>query len=229
MEMINRTGRMWGKTKQVARKLAKVVTSAVLVSGLMLAAPKPAQANSIEFMAGHKSAVVDIKASAKITDELGLFFRVRPSMDYTGTISSFGLADLSIKLTDGLDAVGEIQLIGGTPIPRAGLQHFIKAGDFSAYNLATIGLDSKPYLELLTALSYSPALSETIELLTKIENVSDLDASGHIWSTQRVRVGISLDGFGFGAAVDLTETGNHANSSDDTFGWNLGGFVSKTF
>ncbi|MFH1520176.1 MAG: hypothetical protein ABID61_00880 [Candidatus Micrarchaeota archaeon] len=225
MEM--KTGRL-ERTKQIVRKLAKAVAGAVLVSGLMLA-PKLAHADSIELMAGHNQTTIDLKASAEITKKLGVFMRARPSVDYDGNISSFGLVDLTINLTDGLDAVGEVQFVGGKVVPRAGVQHFIKTGDFSAYNLATLGMDSESYLELLTALKYCPALSQTLKLLAHVENVTDLDKTGHVWSTQRIRLGVLIDGWGFGPAVDLTETGNSPKTSDGTLGWNLGGFVSKTF
>ena len=213
----------------IARKLGKALAGAVLAAGLMFASPKPARADSIELMAGNKNVTMDLKASADLTKKLGLFIRARPSVDYTGNISSFGLADLTINLSGGLDAVGEIQLLGRKAVPRAGMQYFTKTKDFSLYSLATIGLDSKPYLESVTALRYTPVLYKNLRLLAQTENVTDVSPGGHDFSTQRVRFGVEWKGWGVGAAADLTETGNNPKPSDGTFGWNVGGFISKRF
>ena len=202
----------------------------LLVSSLMIATPRTARAaDSIELMAGNKSATADIRASADITKKFGLFLRARPSIDYGGKISDFGLADLTLSLTDGLDAVAEVQMINGQLIPRAGLQYFAKTRDFSLYSLATIGLDANPYLESLTVLKYAPAIYKTLKLLVQIENITDAGLSGHEFSTQRIRLGVSKNGWGTGVAVDLTEFGNNPKPADGTFGWNFGGFASKTF
>jgi len=223
-----KTSRM-SRAGSIARKLGRMLAGSVLAAGLMLASPKPARADSIELMAGNKNATMDLKASADITKRLGLFIRARPSVDYAGNISSFGLADLTINLSGGLDVVGEVQLFGGRAVPRAGMQYFAKAGDFSLYTLATIGLDNKPYLESVTALRYAPVLYKTLRLLAQVEGLTDTGSIGHVFSTQRTRLGVEWKGWGTGAAADLTETGNSPKLRDGTFGWNAGGFVSKRF
>jgi hypothetical protein len=227
--MTLRTREGSGKFRATARKVGKTLAGAALVAGLMLASPKPAKADSIELMAGNKSTTLDLKASADITNRLGVFIRARPSVDYAGAISSFGLADMVIRLSGGLDAVGEVQLFGGKAVPRAGLQYFTKAGDFSLYTIATIGLDDKPYLESVTLLRYTPALNKNLRLLAQVEGITDAGSNGHDFSTQRTRLGVELNGWGIGAAGDLTETGNNPRPRDGTFGWNVGGFVSKRF
>jgi len=224
-QRIGRTSRVGS----IARKLGRMLAGSVLAAGLMLASPKPARADSIELMAGNKNTTLDLKASADLTKKLGLFIRARPSVDYAGNISSFGLADLTINLGGGLDAVGEVQLFGGRAVPRAGMQYFTKTGDFSLYTLATIGLDSRPYLESVTALRYAPVLYKNLRLLAQVEDVTDVSARGHDFSTQRMRLGVEWKGWGAGAAADLTETGNSPKPLDGTFGWNAGGFISKRF
>lgn len=225
---IQKTGKILDITKRAARKMAKIVAGAVLVSGLMFA-PK-ARADSIELMVGQNSATIDMKASADLTKKAGVFIRARPSQDFrTGDMSSFGLVDLTLNLTTGLDAVGELQFIGGKVVPRAGVQGYRSFGDFSLYSIATVGLDSKPYAEILAALKYTPSLTDSLKLLAQIENVSDINKNGNNWSTQRIRLGISIANWGFGVATDLTETGNQPTTKDGTLGYNIGGFVSKTF
>jgi hypothetical protein len=228
MEFKNDKSRGGNKTgAPVSRKLGRMLVASALAAGLLL--PKPARADSIELMAGNKNATLDLKASADLTKKLGVFVRARPSVDYTGAISSFGVGDLILNLSGGLDALGEVQAFGGKVVPRAGAQYFAKTGPFSLYTAATIGFDSNPYLESLTVLRCAPALYRGLALLSQIENVSDLDTGGNVFSTQRIRLGVELKGWGAGAAVDLTETGNHPKPSDGTFGWNAGGFMSKRF
>jgi hypothetical protein len=205
------------------------VAGAVLAAGLMLGTPKAANADSIELMAGNKNTTMDLKASASIAERLGVFIRARPSVDYSGEISTFGLMDLSVGLGGGLDAVGEVQAAGGSVVPRAGLQYFIRTGDFSLYALGTAGLDAAPCLEALVALRYAPMLRGSLRLLAAAEDVTDARPAGHIFSTQRIRLGLEWKGWGAGAAADLTETGNRPDYDEGSFGYNAGGFLSKTF
>ncbi len=213
--------------KPETRKLGRMLVGSILAAGMML--PKPARADSIELMAGNKSATIDLKASAEVAKRLGVFIRARPSVDYTGTISSFALADLTINLGGGLDAVGEVQAFGGKAVPRAGMQYFTKTGNLSVYALATMGLDKNPYVESLAILGYDPSLYKILKLFTQIEVLNDADAGGNVFSAQRMRLGVELKGWGAGAAADLTQTGHNPSFGDGTFGWNVGGFMSKRF
>jgi hypothetical protein len=212
--------------RSVHRKLA---AAAVLAAGLMLGSQKHVKADSIEVMAGNKNAVVDLKASAPLTDRLGAFIRARPSVDYKGALDSFALADLTINLKGGLDAVAEVQAFGGTAVPRAGVQHFVSRGAFSLYSLATIGTDKSPYLEMLASLEFSPAIYKALCLIAKAEVVTDTGSGGHVFSRQSPRLGLGLNGWSAGAAADLAEIGNHPKSGDGTFSWNVGGFIAKKF
>ena len=201
---------------------SRAFAGAVLVAGIMMA--NPAKADSIELMAGNKSATMDMKASADVTKKLGVFIRARPSVDYTGAISSFALADLCINLAGGLDAVGEVQAFGGKAVPRAGAQFFVKKGDISLFTVATIGMDSQPYLESDTVVRFAPGLFKTVRLLTQFENLTDGDKGGNIFSAQRLRLGLELSGWGAGAALDLSEMGRKPDVA-----YNAGGFISKRF
>ncbi|MCI0503803.1 hypothetical protein L0Y65_03765 [Candidatus Micrarchaeota archaeon] len=220
-------GREHGGFRTAARRLGKILAGAALTAGLMLAGQ--ARADSIELMAGNRSATLDLKASATLSPRLGLFFRARPTVDYAGDFHAFGVGDLSINLAGGLDVVGEVQFVGGRAVPRAGLQFFTRRGDFSLYALATTGLDSAPYGEALIAIRYTPVLHQALRLLVQLENITDVSPAGHDFSTQRMRLGLERNGWGGGAACDLTEMGNRPSRADGTLGWNIGGFVSKTF
>jgi hypothetical protein len=224
LETKNQSMKELGRTR-----LDRMLAGAVLAAGLMLTGPKPAKANTVEVMAGNKNTTMDLKASADVTDKLNVLIRARPSIDYTGAISSFALLDLNIKLVGGLDAIGEVQAFDGKVVPRFGAQYFTKKGDFSLYDAATIGLDAKPYLESDTVLRYVPVLHNDLKLLTQFENLSDVDKGGNIFSTQRIRLGLEWKGWGVGAAADLTELGHNPSSKDGTLSINAGGFVTKKF
>ncbi|MDO8553869.1 MAG: hypothetical protein Q7S22_03625 [Candidatus Micrarchaeota archaeon] len=217
------------ENESIIRRTGKIATSALLVAGLMLA-PKPAKADSLELASSTKSATIDIKASADLTKKLGVFIRARPSQDFkTGNINSFGLVDMTVNLRSNVDAVGELQFISGSTVPRAGVQGYTGLGDVNLYCITTVGLNTKPYVEVLTKLGYTPRISNNIKLLAQIEDVSDISRNGHLWSTQRLRLGLNLDTWGFGAATDLTEVGNKPKSADGSFSYAPGAFVLKTF
>lgn len=223
------TTKMIHKENGVIRAMRRVVAGTVLASSIMLAA-KPVRADSIELMAGQKSATVDMKASAELTKKAGVLIRARPSQDFsTGNITSFGLVDLTLNMAPCFDAVAEVQFSGGAAVPRAGAQNYTSVGDLSLYEIATVGLDNKPYVEILVTATYTPSLSDGLKLLIRIENINDFDKTGNNWSTQRGRLGVGISGWGIGTALDLTETGNHPKTSDGSLGWNAGGFVSKNF
>ncbi len=217
------------KKEKIKRTIKNVFASAALVSSLLFATTKTANASSVELMVGNKSATADLKESIDLTKKLGLFFRLRPTVDYCGKISAFGLADLILKLKSGLDAAAEVQFIEGVPVPRVGLQYFAKRGDFSFFTLDTAGLNNNPYFELLTTVNYNPNIYKALNLIVQVENITDLESTGNNGSTQRIRLGFTKQGWGIGPAIDLTETGNHPNLKSGTFGWNAGGFVSGAF
>lgn len=213
--------------KHGLKTAGKYLAGAVLVAGLML--PGKAKADSIEVMAGHKKTTTDIKVSAPVTDKIGLFGRLRPSADYTGTLDMFGLMDLWIKLAGPVDVVTELQVSGGQIIPRGGLQYFGAFGDFSVYTLLTFGLGEAKDIEHLTVLAYNPKLNELVGLLVRVENITNVTKDGNSYSLQRARLGATIGSFRIGGALDLLELGNSPKLGDGTFGWNAGGFGEVTF
>lgn len=206
------------------RRKAGMLACCVLAAGLALA-PKGARADSVEWMAGNKNNTGDLKASGAITEKVGVFTRFRPTVDYKGTPSTFGVADLLLGLGHGFDAVSEVRFAGGKVIPRGGVSYTAKTASFCISAVASLGLDSEPYFESLTNVRYTPDIYRSLKLLMQGENITDLSAAGHDSSKQRLRLGLELRSWGAGAGLDLLETGNKPD-----FGvWNAGGFVSKKF
>ena len=226
------------KLNETARKIPYIgdlLTTEISPKGLAIAAlaatialsPTPATAGgSVEAMTGHKSTTIDTKISAEVAPKTNLFVRQMTTADYKGDVSVFGLADLSYKIVDGLDIVGEIQAAPGMGvIPRVGAQYFGQCGDLTLYVLGTVKAGEKPDGEFVTVIGYTPELTEGVSLLTSIENLTSVGENGHQFSGQKLRLGVTLDDkYQIGAGADLTEVGN-----EGTLEGNVGGFVGLKF
>ncbi|MBU0456685.1 MAG: hypothetical protein KKD75_00920 [Nanoarchaeota archaeon] len=206
-------------------KLKKMVAGVAIATSMVCGASNIANASgSVEVMAGNENTTLDTKINASVAPRTNLFVRGRTSADYQGEVSYFGLADLSVNLVDGLDAVAEAQFIPGIGVvPRLGLQYFGKFGDFSVYGLATAGLSGENVdAEFLANLKYAPKLTDDLNLVLNLENVTNVGEQGHNFSVQRLRIGLGIDNYKFGVATDLTE-------SDGAVVQNMGGYAKINF
>ena len=205
---------------------AKGLATAALAATIALS-PMPAKADgSVEAMAGHKATTIDLKVSGEVAPRTGLFVREITTTDYEGNVSAFGLIDLSYKVIGGLDVVGEVQAAPGMGvIPRIGAQYFGQFGDLAIYALGTVKAGEHPDGEFVTVIGYAPKLAEGVNLLTSLENLTSVGESGHQFSVQRARVGVTLaDKYQIGVGADLTEVGN-----EGTLDANVGGFAGLKF
>ena len=192
-----------------------------IVSPIVLAGETPTS-GSLELMAGEEYSTLDSKVATEVVDGVHLFLRQITTSTPEGEVSYFGLMDLSYNLIGGLDLVGEVQAAPGMGVvPRAGLQYFQALGDSALYTLATASTIEQPDGEFLVNLSYSPELSEDVDLLTNVEALTNVGEEGHNFSVQKLRLGVTLmDRYQIGAAGNLTELGNAGELS-----YNLGGFL----
>jgi hypothetical protein len=216
------------EAKEVLRRLTtpKILAYATgvaltIVSPMVLAGETPTS-GSLELMTGNEYSTLDTKITTKVVDDVNLFLRQIITSTPEGEVSYFGLMDLSYNLVDGLDLVGEVQAAPGMGVvPRAGLQYFKAFGDSALYALATVSTMEHPDGEFVVNLSYSPELSENVDLLTNIEDLTSVGEDGHNFSVQKLRLGVTLmDRYQIGAAADLLELGNEGELS-----YNLGGFL----
>ncbi|MEK6969089.1 MAG: hypothetical protein AABW48_01545 [Nanoarchaeota archaeon] len=207
-------------------KAKKTIAGAAL--GAALLNPQPAAAEgAVELSAGQKTATLDTKFGGEIAPKLGFFARHQITTGYEPQAASyFGFADLTYQLPlEGLGVVGELQLQGAKLVPRAGLQYFLGAGDLSGFAAATAGISGGVNGQIVTVLTYQPKLTEEISLVAKLEALN-IFADEHQLSSQKFRVGPTINGFSFGSAVDFTEIGQGQQLQ---LGCNLGGYFSKTF
>ncbi len=207
-------------------KLITYIATALTAATLLLS--NKATAESIETMAGDKSVTVDLKANANLAPRTNLFTRNRVTIDYQNKVNYFGLADVSVNLVDGLDAVVETQFVPNTGvIPRLGIQYFAQFGDFSVYTLATVGLSANPDGEFQQIFAYKPNVADSVNFVLSAENITNIGAQGHTFSLQRLRTGVALGKLGnyeLGFAADLTELGK-----EKTPLYNVGGFGKVSF
>lgn len=197
-------------------KFKKIVAGVAIAASMVCGVPNMANAgNSAEVMVGNKSTTLDIKVTTDVAPRTNLFLRGRTSVDYQGEVSYFGLADLSVNLVDGLDAVAEAQFIPDVGvIPRLGLGYFKKAGDFSVYGLVTAGLNGENVdAEILANIRYAPKLTDNLDLVLNLENITNVGEQGHNFSVQRLRTGLGVDNYEVGVAADFTEAGGEVTSN----------------
>ncbi|MBW2967161.1 hypothetical protein KY362_01605 [Candidatus Woesearchaeota archaeon] len=203
--------------KQIAKAL-----SALAVGAYMTLMPAKAEAEffSAEVLAGQESATLDTMIFGEIGDAAGVGGRIRATVDYEGNASTFGMIDFTYELYEGFGAIFEAHLSDGGISFRPGLQYVNSWGDFSIYALSTVGVDTAPDVDVIAILRYQPDLTDRLSFVSQAECVSNFGGEGHNFSIQRLRLGLGVDWFEFGAAGDLREDGNSGD-----FSYNVGGYV----
>ena len=186
----------------------------------------PAGSGTIELLAGHETATLDLKLAVDFNDRLKFFTRHRVTSDYEGNIpGTFHAAKLGYRLIDGLSPIAGVMGTSNRWIaPQVGLEYGHKFGDFGLYQLAWISTESDWEINTLTNLTYTPKLSDNVGLFLGLEGVSYFNSEGHKISFQRPRAGLNYKGLILAAAADFTEKGN-----DGKFGYNLGGIAKVVF
>ncbi len=207
------------------KTINKIITGFAIATVLVCGTQREAEAGSAELFVGDKSATFDTKVNIELGQRTNLFLRNRLTSEYDNDVGYFGVADLSVNIIGGSDGVleGQVTTESGI-IPRIGLQYFKKMNDVSIYSIGTCGIKSNPDGELLFNIGYEPVIGNDLKVLANLENITNFSSQGHNFSIQRIRLGLGVDDFGFGAAVDLNETGNKGEVN-----YKFGGFVAKKF
>lgn len=193
---------------------------------LLFLLPNNLHAQSLEFMAGHKRLFADMQWLRFLDNQhhWSVFCRSRATVDYNNNTDLFTGAYINYTTKSGLGAsiVGKITSTEGAI--DAGLHIFKVKSDWMLFGLASLGLKSDLEYSWFSILRYTPKVGARCRLYTSLELFFLFQKNRHVYSVQRLRVGLDWQGLQFGLANNLTEFGK-AWQTDNNFG----GFVRKVF
>lgn len=164
-----------------------------------------------------------------------LFFnRNRVSIDYRQTtttyLPAFGFTEalsynhLNLK---GFAPVTVAQINNKGIYPKAGIQYFHHKNDFTFFSWVVCETLKNPNLDLFVLTRFEPKLTEKLNLFTQLELINAFPTlntnSYNLY--QRVRAGLKINDWQFGAGADFNESGN--TTFVNTI--NIGGFLRHLF
>ncbi len=183
-------------------------------------------AQSIELMVGDKRVFGDVQWLKPLDDSFkwSLFSRTRATVDYENNTNLFSGAYLNYTTRSGLGA----SIVGRISSTASGIDggfHIFKSKEnWMLFGLASIGLKSELNYSWFSIFRYTPSLNEKWRFYSSLELFSSFNRSGHVFSVQRIRIGLDRGGFQFGLANNLSHAGKGGIRDN-----NFGGFVRKVF
>ena len=182
---------------------------------------------SLELMPGTERVFVDVQW-LKFLDEKSswsVFSRSRATSDYEGNSNLFTGAYLNYTTKMGLGTT----LVGRMSSNNVGGDigiHFFKANQhFMVYALTSVEMSSNFSYSWFSIARYTPALNENWDIYSSLELFTNFSQSRHVASVQRIRAGLSSNGWQFGLAFNLSGLGENYQVRD----FNPGVFVRKQF
>lgn len=194
----------------------------------------------VEVFGGDKKSTIDIMFFRFIKNKEGqnspfLFFnRNRSSIDYkmteTTNLPQFGFTEaLSYNhpKLKGFAPVVVASILNRGVYPKAGIQYAKIKKDLLVFSWLVCETLKSPNIDFFFLGRYTPKLTDHINLFAQIEfvNVFPTALSNNYSFTQRMRLGLKLKEFQFGAGIDMNETGRNQYNST----LNAGGFLRYEF
>ena len=195
----------------------------VLVLSLIITCPAIAQKIPLEVFAGNDKVSFDLLLFKYLKNKKGenspwLFInRDRIVMDYRMTSTTF-LPQFAItnafaytpKSLKGFAPVGGAQIKNSGIIPKVGIFYSRAAKNWNGFTYLLVYPQKEAALEYALVFRYLPAITKKVKLFSQLEyaSVYPTYTNGNILYIQRIRTGIKLNAWQFGAATDLQETGN---------------------
>ncbi|NQU78200.1 hypothetical protein HQ545_00355 [Candidatus Woesearchaeota archaeon] len=203
------------------KNICKKVLMSTAIMAASIGTPKPAEAqSSVELMTGHKATTIDVVLNGQIGDKLGWYSENVLNVDYKRITNLNSVNALTYRLGKGVNLLGVMQASPDGITPRSGFMYADQFGDLGVLCMATAGYRSEPDLILYARATYQPELRKGLSLYAMLQDISVLSNAGHVASTQKVRLGLDIDGFKVGVAADLFERG-------EKFNYNIGVFVKR--
>lgn len=187
----------------------------------------------VEILAGDKKASFDLMFFKFIKNKAGqnskfLFFsRERAVVDYKQTATSnlpqFGFTEALSYNHPALKGFAPVlvgQVLNRGTFAKTGVQyaHITKSTTLFGWTVAE--LHSQPNVDVFLLLRYTPKLTEKLHLYTQIEtaNAFPTTESKTYSFVQRLRVGLKIKDWQFGAGADFSQTGRNQFSKTENTG-----------
>lgn len=215
-------------------KIFSVITAMLLFRGIAVAQIP------VEVFGGDKKTTVDImffkyfKNKEKQNSKFLFFNRNRASIDYkmteTTNLPQFGFTEAisyNHQKLKGFAPVAVLQIFNKGVYPKAGIQFAKIQKDYTIFSWLVCETLANPTIDFFFLGRYTPKLTERLNLFTQIELVNALPSTtkNNFNFVQRIRLGIKLKEFQFGAGIDLVENGRAIYSNTN----NIGGFLRYEF
>lgn len=194
----------------------------------------------VEVFAGHQKSTIDVmffkflKNKQKENSNWLFFNRNRASIDYRMTsntyLPQFGFTEAisynHLKL-NGFAPVAVVQVLSWGVYPKAGIQFFHRKNVFTFFSWVVCETLKDPNIDVFVLTRYEPKLTEKLNLFTQLELVNAFPTNNteNLNLTQRVRLGLKIKDWQFGAGADFNETGNKTFTNTN----NIGGFLRHEF
>lgn len=194
----------------------------------------------VEIFAGHERTTVDIMFFKYFKNKEGessrwLFFnRNRASIEYRMTettyLPQFGFTEAisyNHGKLKGFAPVIVVQVLSRGVFPKGGIQYAHISKNMTLFTWVVLETLKKPDLDYFLLFRYTPKLKAKVNLFTQVESVNTFPTGGseNFRFTQRVRLGIQLKTYQFGAGADFNQTGN----TTVTHIYNIGSFIRHEF
>lgn len=194
----------------------------------------------VEIFGGHQKTTVDImffkffKNKKRENSHVLFFNRNRASIDYRMTakafLPQFGFTEAISYNHPKLKGFAPVlvgQVLSWAVYPKAGVQFVHIKQEITIFTWLVCETLKDPNLDYFLLFRYTPKLTDKLHLFTQVESVNAFPtrSSGNFNLTQRLRVGLKLKDWQFGAGADLNQTGSKTFVST----YNLGGFLRHEF
>jgi hypothetical protein len=194
----------------------------------------------VEIFGGNEKTTVDIMffkffKNKQEENSRWLFFnRNRASVDYRLTtktnLPQFGFTEAisyNHPKLRGFSPVLVGQVLSWGVYPKAGIQYAHISKNMTVFTWLVCEMLSNPDLDFFLLFRYTPKISGKLNLYTQFEtgNTFPTNSIDNLSFTQRLRLGLSIKGYQFGAGSDFNQTGN----STFTKLYNVGGFIRHEF
>ncbi len=210
-----------------------VIASFILMSGSFAQIP-------VEVFVGNKKTSFDLlffkffKNKETANSRFLFFNRNRVSIDYKQTsttyLPTFGFTEAVSYNHPNLKGFAPVivaQVNNKGVYPKAGIQYFHHMNNFTFFSWIVCETLKNPKLDLFILTRFEPKLTAKLNLFTQLELVNAFPtvSTGNFNLFQRVRVGLKINSFQFGAGADFNEFGNSTFVNTN----NIGGFLRYEF